>query len=308
MATQPDSALVLMDDINAGSLSKRSLIRLQRDRAMLLYASGRYSEAMAAANDAGLWCGVEGDQVNAAYVDSLVGDIYAAVYASDSIDGIHRLHREVHHAGAMKGYGRYERGREWGHLFIFIIITVCGIVLSAGTVVYAIRMHQRKVTMRGYVRQIRAVTAEVEHCHDREARTGVLVRRLLEQRFRELNMLCREYAEKKEAPDKVRLSIYSAIEAELDKLRSDAFMENVERMVDECHDGVVGKFRREMPYVSTTDIRLMTLVAAGMSARTIGLILEMTPGNVYNRKSRMCRHIIAANPPCKEMYLNTLGK
>ncbi len=132
---------------------------------------------------------------------------------------------------------------------------------------------------------------------------------VLEQLFKKnwttLNMLCEEYYEKG-ASQKIHELVVKKIEKEVKKIGSEEGLQQIEKEVNRYMDGVVDKLREEFPSIKEQDVRFLTLIFAGFSAKAICFILGLQTGNFYVKKSRLIKKIKESGAEHKEAFLKLL--
>lgn len=62
------------------------------------------------------------------------------------------------------------------------------------------------------------------------------------------------------------------------------------------------KLRTDFPKFKEDDFRLLSYVIAGFEAKTIATLMDVTPGSVYTRKSRMKDKILSASTENVKLY------
>ncbi|WP_300859158.1 hypothetical protein [uncultured Duncaniella sp.] len=117
---------------------------------------------------------------------------------------------------------------------------------------------------------------------------------LLQGRFSQLNIIINEYAAQEENETNY-LAFYKNIKHEIDKFKRPENIQEIERMVDDCLDGIISKIRTQIPTMREKDITLISLTLAGLNARAIGLFLGIHPNYTYRRKKQLIKIIADSN-------------
>ena len=92
-----------------------------------------------------------------------------------------------------------------------------------------------------------------------------------------------------------------------DFAENNAMFQELELIVNTCHDNAMEKLRNDFPSMKEADIRLLCYIFVGFSPQVISLFMKDTVANVYARKSRLKSRIKSAKIVNKELFLNLLG-
>lgn len=90
--------------------------------------------------------------------------------------------------------------------------------------------------------------------------------------------------------------VMKEINARVEATRSPEFIAELEKAVNECHNGIIERMRRDLT-LTDSDISTALFSAAGLSARVVCLILNCTPAALYNKKYRLKKKIQDSNLP-----------
>lgn len=153
--------------------------------------------------------------------------------------------------------------------------------------------------------EIGGLVSELELNKAENVKLARLVDGLLRSRFSHLNAIISEYARQQESEDDYKI-FYKNVAYELDKLRQPKSFQEIERMVDECKDGIIGKIRTQLPGLREKDVTFITLSIAGLSARAIGLFLGVHPNSTYKRRKQLIKYISESNAPDKDWFVGEL--
>lgn len=133
----------------------------------------------------------------------------------------------------------------------------------------------------------------------------------LNDQFRErwdmINMLCNEFYETRESKISKSL-VLDKIERELVKIKSDDQIRRMEHTVDRLHDNIIAKIRRQCVFLKESDIRLITMIFAGLSFRAICLLLDMSRTNFYQKRLRLIARIQKSEAPDKDLFIESIKK
>lgn len=122
-----------------------------------------------------------------------------------------------------------------------------------------------------------------------------------------LDILSKEYFEKKNGGETVRSSMLKTFEKEFHKLSNKSSLKRFEDVVNRSRNNIIEIIRTEIPNLSETDISLITLQLAGFSAKSICVILDWQLGNFYNRRLRIKEKINTSGATHAPMLLSALG-
>lgn len=128
---------------------------------------------------------------------------------------------------------------------------------------------------------------------------------LLEDHFKTLDSLCKEYAEKKDSPA-LRNSIVKDVEAEIHKMTTAKSKNELEKLLNQGKNNIMFNLQEEFPSLSKSDIEFLLWNFAGFSAKTICFFCGMTSTNYYTKRRRLREKFAASNAPHKDLYIENL--
>ena len=135
-----------------------------------------------------------------------------------------------------------------------------------------------------------------------------LIENIFSTHIETLDILSKEYFEKKGAEVQTRATVLKNLEHELLKLSNKDSMKMIEEVVNKIHNNILTDIRTELPALTDKDISLLTLFFAGFSAKSICLVMNWQVANFYNRKRRIREKIEASDVPHRERFIAALGK
>ena len=135
-----------------------------------------------------------------------------------------------------------------------------------------------------------------------------LIENIFSTHIETLDILSKEYFEKKGAEVQTRATVLKNLEHELLKLSNKDSMKMIEEVVNKIHNNILTDIRSELPALTDKDISLLTLFFAGFSAKSICLVMNWQVANFYNRKRRIREKIEVSDVPHRERFLAALGK
>ena len=135
----------------------------------------------------------------------------------------------------------------------------------------------------------------------------LLTKSILEKRFQTLNALSKDYLTltNQSSP---RTGIVSDFKKELDIMANPESQAELERIVNNKHQGIITRLRNQLPKIKDQDIFFLTLIAAGVSRNAICLITKNKQANYYNKCSRLRRKIENSDSTDKQEFLDTIFK
>lgn len=108
---------------------------------------------------------------------------------------------------------------------------------------------------------------------------------LLENRFALIDSLCQTYYESQGTKNE-RKAIIDKVRNEIESVRSDSFP-RLEQAVNDCRNNLLIKVKECYPEIKAEEYQLLVYIAAGLSSRTISLLLGESVDVIYKRKSRL---------------------
>ena len=154
--------------------------------------------------------------------------------------------------------------------------------------------------------EISMLSAAMTYDRSERQRLSAMVSDLLRGRFSHLNTIINEYSGLQESEENYFV-FYKNIEYELEKIRRPKNIAEIERMVDECKDGIIGKLRVQIPAMKDRDVTLVTLTLAGLNARAVGLFLGIQGNSTYKLKKQIINQISGSDAEDKDWFLCELG-
>lgn len=128
---------------------------------------------------------------------------------------------------------------------------------------------------------------------------------LFKDKWKILNSLCNEFFEKGNSAT-TKAFILRNIELEIDKLRSQKSIKNIEDAANKYMNEIINKLRVECPFLKQDDIIFLTLIYAGFSPRAVCLFTDIKLKYFYNKKARIAERITNSNAPNKELFISKL--
>ncbi len=128
---------------------------------------------------------------------------------------------------------------------------------------------------------------------------------ILHQRYSKINELCDSYFQNRLINSKKKEA-----EKEMERILSDFsdsdFLKEMGSFIDQCFDNLYSSFIEDYPNLKDDSRRLFMFLTLGLSTRTMCVIFDIEPSNLYNRKSRLKKLIIESCANRKEEYLSNV--
>ena len=123
--------------------------------------------------------------------------------------------------------------------------------------------------------------------------------------FSVLERLCEQYYIY-EGTDNLQPKLLKEAKAVIEDLRSDAGQ--LEKTLDSQKNGLISKFRAQLPKVREEEVRLFYFLAAGFNSTTISTLMEKDKQNIYNKIWRLKTRISESDAQDKELFLTYFSK
>ena len=242
----------------------------------------------------------------------------------DAIDRIHRYitltdsltHSEIQFSAGMvereylKKQAELAKYRMEIRNFWEIIISVI-IVVSIITTCFIIRrfIHIQRERTNHYLLlsekagiEYKRLTDNLIERQDMESR----LKGLVASRFELIEKLGRKYYEKENTAIQQTNMFQQVKQIILEFSENPKMRQELETIVNLCHDNAMMKLKNDFPGMKESDIQLLCYVFAGFSPQVISLFMKNNITNVYTRKSRLKLQIKSSDSDNKELFLKLL--
>jgi hypothetical protein len=108
----------------------------------------------------------------------------------------------------------------------------------------------------------------------------------LKDRCETINQLCRTYFETTHSKRQQSI-IFNEVKTLVENLSSDAYLETVEKCVNQYCDNLLVQLKQDMPELSHNEYKLACFVCIGFSTQVMCLVFECTPEILYRRVYRL---------------------
>ena len=130
---------------------------------------------------------------------------------------------------------------------------------------------------------------------------------LIASRFDIIDKLGKTYYERENTASQQAAMFHEVKQIITDFAENNAMLQELELIVNTCHDNAMEKLRNDFPSMKETDTRLLCYIFVGFSPQVISLFMKDTVANVYARKSRLKSRIKSAETANKELFLALFG-
>lgn len=163
---------------------------------------------------------------------------------------------------------------------LFILLFATGIIMW----MYE-RMKLKSIQNESLMAEACSLKKQIDLTHGNIGRLETTLHGMLENRFILIDSLCQTYYESQGTKIE-RKAIIDKVKNEIESLRNGSLSE-MEQAVNDCRDNLLLKVRETYPQIKEDDYQLLVYLSAGLSTRTICLLLGQSVDVVYKRKSRL---------------------
>ena len=191
-----------------------------------------------------------------------------------------------------------ENTRKKSYMIIAIIISICLIV--ALIVFLYFRKYQR-IKSEQMDKLLMLISEHEMNNRQLKAKVSDLMR----NSFSTINQLCYEYFEKADTSF-LKKSIYTKVEEEIERLKSQEQLSQFEKALNENCDGIILRIEAQIPQISDADKTLLIYIYSGLSARTICVLMDIQLKTFYMRRLRLKNKIESSDAPDKEWFVSIM--
>lgn len=198
------------------------------------------------------------------------------------------------------------------HRIFWEIAVICGIFLLVGVAFYIVRqrLHLQRERNDHYLllaeearAEYQALTRQMEGRYDTEKR----LKNLVASRFDIIDKLGKTYYERENTPSQQAAMFQEVKRIITDFSENNEMFQELEQMVNTCHDNAMQKLRQVFPAMKENDIRLLCYIFTGFSPQVISLFMKESVANIYARKSRLKSRIKTSGTPHTELFMSLFG-
>ena len=151
--------------------------------------------------------------------------------------------------------------------------------------------------------EYKALTERVK----KQQTTESYLRGLAASRFDIVDKLGKTYYERENTTSQQSVIFNEVKQIITDFAENNGILQELEKIVNTCHDNAMYKLKEDFPTMKASDTRLLCYIFVGFSPQVISLFMKDTVANVYARKSRLKSRIKSTETANKELFLSLLG-
>lgn len=192
---------------------------------------------------------------------------------------------------------------------ILEISAIVIVILLLGVAWYIIRQRMRLQRERTdhYLLLAEEANSEYKALTERmegQRSTESHLKGLITSRFDIIDKLGKTYYERENTLSQQAAMFQEVKQIITDFSENNEMLQELELIVNTCHDNAMQKLRNDFPAMKEADIRLLCYIFVGFSPQVISLFMKDTVANVYARKSRLKSRIKSAETTHKDLFLS----
>lgn len=185
---------------------------------------------------------------------------------------------------------------------ILIIVAIAVILIAVGTWLYfSVRRRMARQDM-----EIADLSTMIEERSELNLELRNKVNALYRTRLDTLNTLCEGYFNNKES-EKTKQLFYRDVENTILALRDNKSLEKLEGIVNEYLDDTISRVRRQIPDLTTNDLKFLTYIYAGFSPRAVCIFMDIKIKTFYNRRNLLKERILNSDAPDREYFVSLMS-
>ena len=178
-------------------------------------------------------------------------------------------------------------------VLIVIVIVVCLIIRERRVLL------RKNIQINQYMDVVNTLQKEID---SRDSKIQQITDDSLKDRCETINQLCRTYFETTHSKRQQSI-IFNEVKTLVENLSSDAYLETVERCVNQYCDNLLVQLKQDLPELSHNEYKLACFVCIGFSTQVMCLVFECTPEILYRRVYRLRDKIRHCPSEHKAKYL-----
>ncbi len=191
-----------------------------------------------------------------------------------------------------------EKTRNRSHLIIAIIVFIS---LTLGFIVFMYFRKQQRIKSYQMNKLLMLLSENEMNNRQLKAKMSDMMR----NSFNTINQLCYEYFEKADT-NFLKKSIYTKVEEEIERLKSQEQLSQFETFLNEYCDEIVSRIKAQIPQLSDSEKSLLIYLYSGLSARTICVLMDIQLKTFYMRRLRLKNKIEASDAPDKIWFISNM--
>lgn len=184
------------------------------------------------------------------------------------------------------------------------------ILLMIGVAYYITRLRLQRERTDRYLLLAEEANSEYKTLTERmegQRNTENHLKGLIASRFDIIDKLGKTYYERENTASQQAAMFHEVKQIITDFAENNEMLQELELIVNTCHDNAMQKLRNDFPAMKEADIRLLCYIFVGFSPQVISLFMKDTVANVYARKSRLKSRIKSAETANKDLFLSLFG-
>lgn len=185
--------------------------------------------------------------------------------------------------------------------FYLTIITIIIICLIVGIIVFFYYRKQQRIRseqMNNLLMLISENEMNIRHLKNK-------LSNLMRNSFDTINKLCYEYFEKADTSF-LKKSIYTKVENEIERLKSQEQLSQFEKVINEYNDEIILRIEAQIPELTDAEKKLLIYLYSGFSARTVCVLMGIQLKTFYMRRLRLKNKIESSNAQDKDWFISNM--
>lgn len=245
----------------------------------------------------------------ASYRNAMVNQDYkqAALLSDSLLKAQSAIARDLLKESAMSIQSEYyaERASEKAkHIKLLqvsiLALLICFVITFTSVVVY------KNLRIKLKTAEVEQGLAEIRLMKIQSDSDTQLIETLYKGKWQTLNMLSKEYFELSSSKEMHKFLIQN-IEKEINALSSNENLTEIERATNKYLGGIITRLRSSYPLLKDSDVKFATLIFAGLSVRTICVLLKIHKDTFYQKKNRLIKKIQASESPYAQEFISRLN-
>lgn len=154
-------------------------------------------------------------------------------------------------------------------------------------------------------KKIEKMSTSMDELKSETTKAKNLLGELYTARLCDLNKICDEYYEKKDA-ENMKLSMYNEIEKHILTYKDSSSLADLENNVNLFQNDILKRLREQLPELTKKDFVFLTYLFSGFSARAICIFTDINLKQFYYRRNKLRETILASEAPDKEEFVSKI--
>ena len=215
----------------------------------------------------------------------------------------------------LKSIAIHEKEKASTRLIIICLIAIISIITIVGSFMfYSQKKKEKNLEIRNKVNELYILSQTIEDQQNNietlakqinqkdklQEKLNNAVHNLFKERWGTINVLCQRLynADYPKNDSKV----IQSLEGEIKKLCSPQSINAIEETINLYTDNIISRFRNQCSFLKSDEITILTLIIAGLTARTICMLTGIDYKYFYVKKNRIFNKIKESNVPDKALF------